>query len=65
MEDIDRLAILEILLQKENLDADVDLGKLAAQTDGFSGSDLKREFLLCLCNSFDIQISVCRLLLRP
>lgn len=39
----DVLAILEILLQKEDLHADVDLGKLAARTDGFSGSDLKRE----------------------
>jgi SpoVK/Ycf46/Vps4 family AAA+-type ATPase len=38
-----RLAILKILLQKEHLAADVDLDKLAGLTDGFSGSDLKRE----------------------
>jgi ATP-dependent Zn protease len=37
-------AILEILLQNESLAADVDLARLAALTDGFSGSDLKREW---------------------
>ncbi|WVW79693.1 hypothetical protein I302_101663 [Kwoniella bestiolae CBS 10118] len=36
-----RKAILEILLRGENLGEDVDLEKLAKETDGFSGSDLK------------------------
>ncbi|KAJ2358369.1 hypothetical protein GGF43_000848, partial [Coemansia sp. RSA 2618] len=37
----DRAKILEIHLHGEDLDADVDLQKLAARTQGFSGSDLK------------------------
>ncbi|KAK6906885.1 hypothetical protein I203_100872 [Kwoniella mangroviensis CBS 8507] len=36
-----RQAILEILLRGETLADDVDLQKLAKETDGFSGSDLK------------------------
>ncbi|WWC68925.1 uncharacterized protein I206_102861 [Kwoniella pini CBS 10737] len=36
-----RKAILEILLRSENTAEDVDLDKLAQETDGFSGSDLK------------------------
>ena len=36
-------AILQILLRDENLDADVDINSLAQKTEGFSGSDLKRE----------------------
>lgn len=39
----DRKAILQILLRDESVAADVDLDKLAAETEGFSGSDLKRE----------------------
>ncbi|OCF34533.1 hypothetical protein I316_03574 [Kwoniella heveanensis BCC8398] len=37
----DRKAILKILLRDEQLAEDVDLDKLAKETDGFSGSDLK------------------------
>ncbi|WVF66730.1 hypothetical protein IAT40_001472 [Kwoniella sp. CBS 6097] len=37
----DRKAILQILLRDEQLAEDVDLDKLAKETDGFSGSDLK------------------------
>ncbi|WWC87565.1 uncharacterized protein L201_002455 [Kwoniella dendrophila CBS 6074] len=36
-----RKAILEIILRGEKLSDDVDLEKLAKDTDGFSGSDLK------------------------
>ncbi|RXW24346.1 hypothetical protein EST38_g1546 [Candolleomyces aberdarensis] len=36
-----RKAILQSYLQDETLHEDIDLDKLAAQTDGFSGSDLK------------------------
>ncbi|KAJ2924745.1 hypothetical protein H1R20_g12360, partial [Candolleomyces eurysporus] len=36
-----RKAILQSYLQDEALHEDIDLDKLAAQTDGFSGSDLK------------------------
>ncbi|WVR04095.1 hypothetical protein IAU60_001094 [Kwoniella sp. DSM 27419] len=36
-----RQAILDILLRGETLAEDVDLNKLAKETDGFSGSDLK------------------------
>ncbi|KAJ2930112.1 hypothetical protein H1R20_g6979, partial [Candolleomyces eurysporus] len=36
-----RKAILESYLKAETLHEDIDLGKIAAQTDGFSGSDLK------------------------
>jgi SpoVK/Ycf46/Vps4 family AAA+-type ATPase len=39
----DRKAILRILLRGETLAADVDIDKLAANTEGFSGSDLKRK----------------------
>ncbi len=35
-------AILEILLRGEKLEDDVDLEKLSHDTEGFSGSDLKR-----------------------
>lgn len=54
-------AILEILLQKEHLAADVDLGRLATLTDGFSGSDLKRELLSHSWSYFDIQTCVSQL----
>ncbi|WVQ94343.1 hypothetical protein IAU59_001422 [Kwoniella sp. CBS 9459] len=37
----DRKAILQILLRDEQSAEDVDLDKLAKETDGFSGSDLK------------------------
>jgi len=37
----DRKAILQILLRDEQLAQDVDLDRLAKETDGFSGSDLK------------------------
>lgn len=37
----DRKAILRILLRGESLAADVDIDKIAAETEGFSGSDLK------------------------
>ncbi len=37
------LAILKILLRGEELGSNVDLDRLANDTDGFSGSDLKRE----------------------
>jgi SpoVK/Ycf46/Vps4 family AAA+-type ATPase len=37
------LEILRILLRDENLAADVTVEMLAAKTDGFSGSDLKRK----------------------
>jgi ATP-dependent Zn protease len=36
-------AILRILLRNEELATDVDLDRLAKDTDGFSGSDLKRK----------------------
>lgn len=39
----DRKAILQILLRDESVAEDVNLDKLAAETEGFSGSDLKRE----------------------
>lgn len=40
-------AILEILLRGEQLGEDVHLDQIAKETDGFSGSDLKRmSFLL-------------------
>lgn len=38
-------AILQILLRDEALAEDVDIDHLAGITDGFSGSDLKREWL--------------------
>ena len=54
-------AILDIMLRGEDLTEDVDLDHIASETDGFSGSDLKRErkrYLssltcrsLCLCSS--------------
>lgn len=37
------IAILEILLREEKLADDVSLDKIVQDTDGFSGSDLKRE----------------------
>lgn len=37
------LAILKILLKNEQLAPDVDLAKLAKDTDTYSGSDLKRQ----------------------
>ncbi|EIW69180.1 hypothetical protein TREMEDRAFT_71806 [Tremella mesenterica DSM 1558] len=37
----DRRAILDILLREETLDSSVDLDALAADTEGYSGSDLK------------------------
>lgn len=40
----EREAILRILLKNEKLAEDVDLKKIAEQTDTYSGSDLKREF---------------------
>lgn len=39
----DRKAILRILLRDEMLADDIDLDKIAEQTESFSGSDLKRE----------------------
>lgn len=36
-------AILKILLRDEELGSDVDLDRIAKDTDGFSGSDLKRD----------------------
>ena len=41
----EREAILKILLKEENIAEDVDIAKLAKDTAGFSGSDLKRKFL--------------------
>ena len=41
----ERDAILKILLKEENIAEDVDIAKLAKDTAGFSGSDLKRKFL--------------------
>lgn len=38
-------AILEILLRGEQLGEDVHLDQIAKDTDGFSGSDLKRMFI--------------------
>lgn len=35
--------ILKILLREEKLDADIDNRQLAKQTEGYSGSDLKRK----------------------
>lgn len=40
---VEASAILGILLRHERLASDVDLVLLAEDTDGFSGSDLKRE----------------------
>ncbi len=37
----ERASILKLLLQDEDVDSSVDLGKLADRTDGYSGSDLK------------------------
>lgn len=36
-----RAKILKVILAKEDLSADVDLGAIATMTDGYSGSDLK------------------------
>jgi hypothetical protein len=36
-----RAKILEVILREEELADDVNLDDLAAQTDGYSGSDLK------------------------
>lgn len=36
-------AILDILLKDEVLASDVDLDTIAERTEGYSGSDLKRE----------------------
>ena len=54
-------AILGIMLRGETLADDVDLDHIASETDGFSGSDLKRELglraprltcrFVCLCGS--------------
>ena len=40
------IEILRILLRDEALDVSVDLKALAKRTESFSGSDLKREFIL-------------------
>lgn len=69
------LAILRILLRDETQAEDVNIDDLAQKTDGFSGSDLKRErffFLpsrvcvlmrvhrsLCLCSSGFYQAKCC------
>ena len=37
------IAILNILLRDEKLGEDVDIDRLSKETDGFSGSDLKRK----------------------
>ncbi len=37
-----KAAILDILLRDEQLSDDVDIDRIAKDTDGFSGSDLKR-----------------------
>lgn len=42
----ERKEILRILLREENLSSDVDLGEMAKRTGDFSGSDLKRMFLI-------------------
>lgn len=36
-----RAKILKVILAKEDLSSDVDLGAIANMTDGYSGSDLK------------------------
>lgn len=36
-----REKILRVILAKEEMAADVDLGAVASMTDGYSGSDLK------------------------
>lgn len=36
-----RLKILKVILAKEDMSPDVDLGAIAKMTDGYSGSDLK------------------------
>lgn len=41
----EREAILRILLKHEKLGDDVDLKKIAEQTDTYSGSDLKRKLV--------------------
>lgn len=47
-----REQILKVILRQEVLGEDVEISKLAAQCDGYSGSDLNN---LCLgmCNCFD------------
>ena len=40
------IEILKILLRNENLAPDVEIGVLAKQTENFSGSDLKRQYLI-------------------
>ena len=45
----DLSAILKQLLHDEQLAQDVDVKSLAKKTEGFSGSDLKRECSLCGC----------------
>jgi SpoVK/Ycf46/Vps4 family AAA+-type ATPase len=44
----DREAILKILLRNEKLASDVDINAIAKKTEGFSGSDLKRELFFVL-----------------
>lgn len=45
-------AILEILLRGEQLGEDVHLDQIAKDTDGFSGSDLKRMFYFLIIYFF-------------
>ena len=47
--------ILKILLREEKLDADMDIRQLAKQTEGFSGSDLKRKSI-CTFSVVDAHI---------
>lgn len=39
------VAILNILLKGEQVAEDVDLERISVDTDGFSGSDLKRRWI--------------------
>lgn len=48
-----RAKILKVILAKEDLSSDVDLGAVASMTDGYSGSDLKvMGILFCFTLSF-------------
>ena len=47
-----RMKILRIILNRENLEADFQFDKLANATEGYSGSDLKvMQYLLLLISN--------------
>lgn len=54
-------AILEILLRGEQLGEDVHLDQIAKDTDGFSGSDLKRMLFFLIIYFFLIVKKVSRM----